>query len=153
MTKEDLRKESLKFLDDQITAAVSTVSPLGEPQVSTMYYYIDADFNFYFITAKGSKKLKNIESNQKVAIVVGFGPAPITVQAGGIAEINQDFKEELIDKIFKKINFHSLDQWPALKLQKDGLVIFKVKPKWLTFLNFDKEGHPNTYNHDYNQMV
>ncbi len=153
MTKEDLKREALKFLDNQVTAAVSTVSMDGEPQVSTVYYYADADLNFYFITAKGSKKLKNIEANKKVAIVVGFGPAPITIQAGGIAETNQDFKEEFIDKIFKKINFHTLDQLPFLNLEKEGLVIFKVKPTWLTFLNFDKEGHPDTYSQDFNKLI
>lgn|SRR3989344_254877 len=153
MKNEDLKKEAFKFLDEQITAAVATVSILGEPEVATMYFYADDNFNFYFICAKDSQKLKNIEINKNVAIVVGFGPAPITIQAGGITEISYDFKEEFVNKIFEKINFHNLDQWPVLQLEKEGLVILKVKPKWLVLLNFDKEGHPNTYSHDFHKLV
>lgn len=153
MKKEDFKKEALKFLNENVTAAVSTVSEEGEPEVATMYYYTDEDFNFYFITAKDSQKLKNIENNQKVALVVGFGPALIAIQAGGIAEISTDFKEELVNKVLEKINFYSLDQWPVLQLQKKGIVILKVKPKWLVLLNFDKEGHLNTYSHNFHKLI
>jgi len=153
MKKEDLKKETLKFLSENVTAAVSTVSFEGEPEVATMYYYTDDNFNFYFITSKNSQKLKNIETNQKVAIVVGFGPTPITVQAGGIAEVSTDFKEELVNKVLEKINFYSVDQLPFLQLQKNGLVLLKVKPKWLVLLNFDKEGHLSTYNHNFHKLI
>ena len=50
MEKEDLKKEALKFLNEQVTAALATVSVTGEPQVATIYYHVDNDFNFYFIT-------------------------------------------------------------------------------------------------------
>ena len=153
MQKEDFIKEALKFLDEHVTAAVATVSVLGEPEVATMYYYTDNDFNFYFITSTSSQKVKNLEANKNVAIVVGFGPAPIAVQAGGTAEISYDFREEFIDKVLEKINFHSIDQWPVLQLEKEGLVLLKVKPKWLVLLNFDKEGHPSTYSHNFHKLI
>ena len=153
MTNEDLKKEAFQFLDEHVTAAMATVNLLGEPEVATMYYYTDDDFNFYFISARNSQKLKNIEANKNVAIVVGFGPAPITIQVGGIVEIRYDFNDEFVNKIFEKINFHNLDQWPVLQLEKEGLIILKVKPKWLVLLNFDKEGHPNTYSHEFHKLV
>lgn len=153
MKKEDLNKEVRQFLGEQVIAAVATVSDEGEPRVSTMYYYTDDDFNFYFITAKDSQKLKNIEANNRVAIAVGFGPATITIQASGTALINYDFKGEFVDKVFKKIGFKNLDQWPVLQLEKGGLVLLKVKPQWLVLLNFDKEGHPNTYSHTFHQII
>lgn len=153
MEKEDYKKEALKFLGEHVTAAVATVSATGEPGVATMYYYTDDDFNFYFITAQNSQKLENIKTNNKVAVVVGFGPAPIVVQAGGIAEISCDFKEEFINKVFKKINFHGLDQWPVLQLAKEGLVLLKVKPTWLVLLNLDKRGHSDTYSNDFQKIL
>lgn len=153
MENEDLKKETFKFLGEHVTAAVATVSATGEPEIATMYYYTDDDFNFYFISAKNSQKLKNIEINKNVAIAVGFGPAPITVQAGGVAEISYDFNEEFVNKIFEKINFHNLDQWPVLQLEKEGLVLLKVKPKWLVLLNFDKKGHPTTYSHNFLKLL
>ncbi len=153
MEKEKLKEEVFKFLDEQVTAAVSTVSPEGEPQIAVMYYYTDKDLNFYFLTSRNSQKLKNLALNKNIAIVVGFGPATITIQAGGVAETDQDFKEEFVNKILEKINFHNLDQWPVLQLEKEGLVLLKVKPKWLVMLNFDKEGHPTTYSHEFNKLI
>lgn len=153
MTQGELKKEALQFLDGQITAVVATVSAKGEPQAATMYYYTDNDFNFYFMAARDSKKLENLEANRNVAIVVGFGPTPITIQAGGVVDINHEFKEEFIDKILKKISLNKLDHWPVLQLEKKGLVMLKVEPKWLTFLNFDKEGHPKTYSNQIHQLI
>src|SRR3989338_6430470 len=153
MDKTVLREEVKKFLDEHVTAAMATVSPEGEPQVATLYYDIDRDLNFYFITAQNSKKLKNIESNKNVAITVGFGPEPVTVQIGGIAEIGSELKDEVVERIFKKIDFHHLDQWPVLQLEKGGLVVLKVKPKWLVFLNLDQSGHPTTYSHHFHQLI
>jgi len=151
--RENYKKEALKFLSDNVTAAVATVSATCEPGVATMYYYTDDDFNFYFIAAQDSQKLKNIKINSKVAITVGFDPAPIAVQAGGIANISYDFKEEFVNKVLEKINFHGLDQWPVLQLAKEGLVLLKVKPTWLVLLNFDKVGHSETYSHDFHKLL
>ncbi len=152
MNKEELEKEIREFLSDQTTAAVATVSADSEPKVSTMYFCIDDELNFYFLTAKNSKKLKNVGENNNVAVAVGFGPATITVQAGGTMEVVSD-QDDLVDKIFGKIKFHSLDQWPVLHLEKEGIVLLKMTPKWLTLLNFDKEGHPNTYSHDFHKFI
>jgi len=153
MKKNVLNNEVRKFLEEHATAAVATVSSDGSPQVATMYYDIDKDLNFYFIAASNSGKLKNIKLNKYVAIAVGFGPEPVTVQAGGEAEISLEANDKLVEKILGKIKFQSLDQWPVLWLEKGGLVVLKVKPKWLTFLNFDKEGHPETYSHDFHRLL
>lgn len=152
MNNNDLKKETIDFLNSKVTAAVATVSPTGEPQVATMYFYSDDQFNFYFLTARGSHKINNIEVNNKVAIVVGFGPETICVQVAGTAEIGHEFKDEFIKKIMDKISFHKLDQWPVLLLEKEGLVLLKVKPESLVLMNFDKEGHPITYSHDFSKL-
>ncbi len=147
MTKEALQDEARKFLDEQVTAVLATVSIMDKPRAATMYFYTDNDFNFYFLTARDSHKLKNIEKNNNVAIVVGFGPQSTTVQAGGTAETNLDFNEEFIDKVFKKTEFHNPDQWPVLRLEKTGLVMIKVTPTWMTFLNFEKHVEPDMQDH------
>lgn len=127
---------------------MATTSPENKPHVATMYYCIDDDINFYFMAAKNSQKLKDIEVNKNIAITVGFGPALINVQAQGEAEVIYDYNEDFVNKILKKINFHSIDQIPVLRLEKDGIVFLKMKPTRLTFLNLDKEGHPDTYGHE-----
>ena len=153
MELNEIQKEARDFLLSNVTSAVATVSREGIPYVSTMYFCIDEDFNFYFLTSAHSRKLKDIEVNNNIAVVVGFGPKTITVQAGGTAEVVIDQDEMFMNNIFKKIKFSNLDQWPVLHLEKEGIVILKLNTTWMTLLNFDKEGHPKTFSHEIQKVI
>jgi general stress protein 26 len=153
MELNNIQQEAREFLTEHVTAAVATVSRDGTPYVSTMYFCIDENFNFYFLTSAHSQKLKDIEVNKNIAVVVGFGPQTITIQAGGVAEIVVDQDEMFMNNIFKKIKFKNLDQWPVLHLEKEGIVILKLNTEWMTLLNFDKEGHPKTFSHEIQKVI
>ncbi len=144
MELNDIQKEARDFLTEHVTSAVATVSREGTP---------DEDFNFYFLTSAHSRKLKDIEFNSNIAVVVGFGPQTITIQAGGNAEVVRDQDEMFMNNIFKKIKFKNLDQWPVLHLEKEGIVILKLNTAWMTLLNFDKEGHPKTFSHEIQKVI
>ena len=80
MNKEISKQGALKFLKEKQLAVVSTVSAEGKPESATVLYFIDDDFNFYFITRRNTRKFGNLQStNNNVAIVVGTELAPVTV--------------------------------------------------------------------------
>ena len=139
--KQETREGALKFLQDNRTMVVASVSSDGEPQASTVYYIVDDEFNFYFITFNGSKKCENLKANGKVSFVVGFGPRPLTVQGGGKAVLIDDKEAKVFLELVEKTHAINPYEWPVLELAKEGFCTFKIIPSWLVWLNFDSEEH------------
>lgn len=86
------RKE-IKFIQDQEVSRLATVSEKKWPQVTPILHVFDGK-NFYFATDFDTKKIKNIEKNNKIAIVFDVysrQPKGVTVQ--GFAEIIEKGKE------------------------------------------------------------
>ncbi|TSC73650.1 MAG: Pyridoxamine 5'-phosphate oxidase [Parcubacteria group bacterium Gr01-1014_44] len=135
------REDALKFLQDNRTMVVASVSDSGEPQASTVYYAVDDDFNFSFITSKGSRKCDNLTNNGRVAFVIGFGPRSITVQGGGRALLMDSKDSEVFMEILRRNHLSSSLEWPVLELAKEGFCTFKIVPSWLVWLNFDSKEH------------
>src|SRR3990167_9696266 len=91
--KQKRRELALKVLKKHNIAIVATASRRGEPQASTLFYAIDDDFTFNFITDNKSRKWKNLKENPHVALVIGTGPDVMTVQCGGHVEIVDYLKD------------------------------------------------------------
>ena len=145
MGQDELKKKVLEFLKGQNYCVLSTFSNEYGLTSSTMMYIIEDNFTFSLACINDTQKVNNIGKNNNVSIVVGFGPEPITVQAGGKAEIIQDVSEELFYKLMHKLPHTDLNKWPILKLAKHGFVTIKFQPEWMSFLNLDYTGHKDTY--------
>lgn len=148
-----VQKKALEYLRSQKWAVLSTVSKEREPQVAVMNFLVDDSFNFYFITTNKNKKIENIKLNNKVGIAVGFGPEPITIQAGGRAKIVEDVTPELFTTIFHFIPNQDISKWPIVKLAKSSFSTIVVEIDWMTWLNLDKKGHPETYSEDFIHVI
>src|SRR3989344_1188220 len=85
-TSHDDRENALKFLKENHTMVLATVSHDGMPHAATVYYMVDENFDLYFSTGEETKKFLNIKDNSNVALVVGTGPDIKTIQGGGKAE-------------------------------------------------------------------
>ena len=153
MPKEELQKHALAFLRQHITAVLATSSLSGESQSAVLYYDVDDDFNFYFISSKDSQKIKNLMVNKRVSIVIGFSKMVSTVQGAGEVEIIEDVDFNLFAKIIERIQLYEADQLPLSQVNKTGFVTIKVKPRWLTWLNLDKMTYPETYGKDFQQLL
>jgi nitroimidazol reductase NimA-like FMN-containing flavoprotein (pyridoxamine 5'-phosphate oxidase superfamily) len=131
ITKDDVKK----FLNEHYLMQLATTYE-DQPGVSVLLYTIDDDLNFYFGTHADSYKIKNLNSNAKVSLVVWeFGK--IQVQANGIAEIMESKEEQdkvldkLADAATKDVNF-----WPPLFRIKGGeYTVIKIKPNWMRVLD------------------
>ena len=150
MNKEISKQEVLKFLKEKELAVVSTVSAASKPESATVIYFIDDEFNFYFITRRNTRKFENLQLNKNVALVVGTELMPITVQIEGTAELITGEKgEALVTEIAKRPQIQSLYFGPFLELKGIDFAAFKVKINWLRWLSID----PETGKEDYSQII
>ncbi len=145
MVDDKLKEDVLNFLRENSTAVLATAYQ-NRPRVSTIYYFVDDEFNFYFATKRKTSKYINISINPEVAFVVGTGPEHISVQAHGIADIvvKEEERERLLDLLVGKQNLKGVKLWPIdeLKHLKDGYkVLFKVVPEELFYINIDSSKH------------
>src|SRR3989338_2566340 len=149
MEEED-KKFALEFLRGHSTAVLATASVTGEPQAAPMYFLVDDDFTFHFFTAKNSQKVKHIKQNKHVAIVVGFGPEITTVQVRGDAEFDDHIAPGLFWKLVEKIKLGDIFQWPLAVLAKGGgYTAFRLKPRVMSLLKFEKGKDPRIYYNDF----
>src|SRR3989344_7775908 len=153
LNKEELKQKSFEFLKSRNTAVLATVSVDGKPQAATIYYIIDDDFNFYFITGSETGKFKNLKAKEDVALVVGFGPEPTTVHVGGKASIlpeNERSKILLEYADLLRVN----EEIPILKLKDHGSVeVFKITPTFLAWLCLDKINFPEAYSESFHKII
>ncbi len=155
----DERADALKFLREHTTAVIAT-SFNDEPSASTVYSFVDDEFNFYFLTTRNTGKYMNLHLNPQVAIVVGTGPQHISVQAKGVAHLIADDTER--DRIWDKLSAireRSQDPsmlWPIEQLSnfKDrNKVAFMITPTVLMYMNLDDAEHSGTMGKEYMQII
>lgn len=126
------------FLQEHAGAVLSTVSPDGTPYASPIYFIVDKELNFFFLTKSDTKKAQNIEKNNHVALTVVHPSLPITVQATGTVEEVQE-PEILIKMAKTNANETGGFSWPPplSKLISEGyLLMYKVTPHWLRIGDF-----------------
>src|SRR3989344_6599451 len=80
-----------QFLKNNRLASLATISlEDGSPQASLIYYIIDKNFHIYLVTAKESRKIRNILKNNKVALVIGQELESLVLQIEGKARFVED---------------------------------------------------------------
>lgn len=154
----EARKRAFKFLKENKTAVLATASRDGGVQAATLFYSVDDDFTFNFITDNKSRKFLNLKENPHVAIVVGIGPEVTTIQCGGHVEIVDYLKElpraaKIIRKVYENSRLHGgPPSLPVLMNPGVELGVFIVKPEWMTMLNLEYNKDPGRYEHEYSKI-
>ena len=64
------KSEAYEFLKTIPLAVFGTVSNENTPHLTTLFYIVDKDLNFYFISRSQTAKIDNIKRGSKVSIVV-----------------------------------------------------------------------------------
>ncbi|MGV8080151.1 MAG: pyridoxamine 5'-phosphate oxidase family protein [Syntrophales bacterium] len=89
---DNLDKVISDYIAECPSCTIATAGSDGEPDASTVFFS-SSSLDIYFNTARDSKKIKNIEANPRVAIVMQKNPAPKTdkeisgIQYSGVAKI------------------------------------------------------------------
>jgi len=138
------REGIFAYLNDLAIGVLSTVSQDGYPHGAVLYFAVDHELNFYFITKAGSKKASFLATNHKASITTLDSELPRSVQAMGLVEEVQDAQtfEYMMERI-SEINKHkNSEHWPApiARYSKDmGVTLYKLKTIWLRYGDFSEK--------------
>lgn len=128
--------EELKSKEVRL-CVLSTSSKDGQPEAAVMGYAIKDDLTILLSTKKGTRKLKNISENNKVALVFGWDFGSLNIQYQGAARIIETGNE------YKDTENFFFSQNPAAaKFKSPDTVFIEVKPTWIR--TTDPRNHPPT---------
>ncbi len=141
MNPDNDHLKAWKFLTSNRLAAIATVNSENAPEASFVYYLTDDNFHLYIVTAKDSRKIKNISQNNKVALVVGQEMEPIVMQVEGTIKLveDEDKKHELSHRYLETANINTrTPNWPpVMKLAIDnGYVFGEITITYFKFSDF-----------------
>lgn len=122
MTKEDV----LKFIKFHRLAVVSTVDS-DRPQAAVVEFGELDDLTIIIDTLKTSRKYKNLQTNQNVAVVIGWDN-DVTVQIDGAAK-------ELSGEELEHAKQAYIAKNPRAKkwADKPQVAYFAIKPTWMRY--------------------
>lgn len=127
------------FLKQNSVAVISTVSGNNRPNSAAIYYTVDEEFNFYFITKRDTKKSQNLSSNPASSLVVFDASSQTTVQAEGQVSEEKDTNktQDLFREVLKLSSETSEAGLPPIsKLQAGHYVAYKFKPTSLKMASY-----------------
>lgn len=145
MENTELKKQALEFLNEpnRLTAVIGSCPKDGDTHVATVYYYVDHNFNFFFLTGVHTQKYRNLIDNPNAAIAIGFGPSYTTIQGRGEAfllEKNSEEEKQAIANIKHRLQNHNNETWPLFQLEAfetETIAVFKLVPETLQLLNLE----------------
>jgi len=145
---KEASREALEFLrmKNNNVGTIATVDENGQPFASPVYYAMADGFELFFLTSKGTHKVKNLEGNDKVAFSVGTGPDYIAVMIRGRAiPANTEEMNENLPLLSEIVEKNKGENWPVRKLDDlsgQNLVLYKLVPEKVTFLNINSLEEP-----------
>jgi uncharacterized pyridoxamine 5'-phosphate oxidase family protein len=146
--KKITKRDIYLFLKQNKSAVISTVNLENMPEGALIYYGVDKDFNFYFVTGDKTRKYANIKRNPKAALTISDEYMLTTIQIEGSVEEVHSVKKnsnsvklltEVLSPTIRETIAHIWDPIPPiLKMENGKIVIFKIKPYWLRYANFSE---------------
>jgi general stress protein 26 len=139
------RQDILNFLQNENVANIATVNENGKPDSSTIYYFVEKNFDILFLTKKETEKYKNIQNQNEVVLIVTNPQKKVVVKIRGSAiemkndpNIITDMTSSLAKKLNVKDNFDTV--WPILKRNSGKIVLVKIKPQEIRMSIYSEEG-------------
>ena len=143
---ENLRIKN--FLSSKRLGTLATISHDSHaPELALVYYVIDDSFRIFIVPSAGSRKIQNIEQDNKVAFLVGQEVEPIVVQIEGYASvvIEAEVKTMAFELLAEAANANSQSQTfpPLINLTKGkGVEVLQIIIKRLKYSDFSIDGSP-----------
>jgi general stress protein 26 len=130
------RAELLSFMREHPLGVQASVSAAGAPQAAVVGIIVSDDFEVFFDTDAGSRKVANLRGNPRAALVVG-GTKPgdeRTLQYEGVADEPQG--EEL-----QRLQAAYFEVFPAGRERQawPGITYIRARPTWIRYTDFDSD--------------
>jgi nitroimidazol reductase NimA-like FMN-containing flavoprotein (pyridoxamine 5'-phosphate oxidase superfamily) len=135
------REKTYDFLNHHTLGVLGTVSSAAEPWGSAIYYVVNKQLKFYFITHTETLKYRNIQYNHRASLTIVDDETQTTVQTvGDIAELD-DTSDEHSEAYAKLAMVHQPGEvrWtpPVSKMHAGKSVLLCLTPTSLRFADFD----------------
>lgn len=146
MDTDTQRKETFAFLNTHNLGVLSTISEeAGELWGAAIYYTVDEDFNFYFLTHTESKKFRNLDTHPQAAMTITDESKLTTVQASGkITKLSVEKGYDLIYHKLAQVHSNKTYRWtpPVNKIHNKGkTALLKFTPNFLQLAHFRPDNH------------
>ena len=127
------RSELYQFIAKQSLAVVGSLSPEGVPQSALVGIAVTEDLEIVFDTLNTSRKYRNLVSNTRASVVIGW-ENETTVQLEGEAFLPGG------DALMRYKNVY-FAKWPDGPSRQSwpGLVYFVIRPRWLRYSDFNQQ--------------
>lgn len=132
MTKSsEIKEKILNFIKKQVVGIVSTINSENNKPESAVVAFSETDnLELIFGTFNDTRKYKNLQSNNRVAFVIGWDD--ITVQYEGVVEELSGEQAE------KSRNIHLAKNPGSKKYAFDEKQrFFKITPTWIRYSDFN----------------
>lgn len=144
------QKKLLSYLRSQHLMSLSTQGK--HLWTCTVYFVVDDEFNFYFVSPPDSLHCRQIQKNPQVAFNIADSRQKVTekkvgVQARGQAKkLTKAEKTKQVLKMWNQANpgYESVINWENMQTGKIKSKIFQIKPSFIKFFSeplFGPEGH------------
>lgn len=144
--KEEIKKRILRFLKENSTGVIATVSAKNEPEAATINYTIDDDFNLYFIARQGARKFANLAVHPEVGLVIGTDPkVPAMAEIQGVAHVVPEPPKHIADYFAQGMTSDDPQWWPLFKSRAMDFKFFRVEITWLRWLDLASSGDFHTF--------
>ncbi|OGM13186.1 hypothetical protein A3D84_05365 [Candidatus Woesebacteria bacterium RIFCSPHIGHO2_02_FULL_42_20] len=138
---KDIKKEFSKYLKSQRLMTLATCA--DKPWVATVYFAVDNDLNFYFVSSPKSKHCKDIEKNSKVAVNVADSHTPnsakkVGIQAQGVAsQVKGWERTKVLLKMWHRAA-PGMEGVVNVKSMKEKIIssrVYKIQPTFIKYFN------------------
>jgi len=133
MTKEEMEE----FLSEGHIARIATVKKDGSPHITPVWFLWESG-ELIIVTYADSLKVKNLKTDNRVAVVIDISDPGKGVIIEGEAEISTDRIEEMMRKVSAKyVKPEELDDYLE-SLLKVSMLVIGVKPKKIITWDYSK---------------
>ena len=137
-------QELLQFLRSHDVAALASIKE-NKAYASTIYYFVEDDLRFYFLTRNGTLKFTNLRENGGVGLVITDQQTLQTVQVQGIAkEVDYSKEYQTTVKKFTDQLAKSGKEWEKIPINHitSGYYAFvQITPTWIRWTDFINWAH------------
>jgi uncharacterized pyridoxamine 5'-phosphate oxidase family protein len=121
---------ALRFASAQKLAVLSTVAAGNQPQSALMGIAVTPDFEVVFDTLNITRKYANLQTNSKVALVIGCTSGTSLQYEGVAEELNGEKLEAYLELYFGAFpDGRERRNW-------EGMTYFVVRPTWLRYCEY-----------------
>jgi general stress protein 26 len=123
-----------QFIRQHKLAVVSTINSSGKPESALVGIAVTPELEIVFDTVKSSRKYQNLLQNTHIAVVIGWDNET-TVQYEGEAMLLDD---DAASDQYREVYYAAWPDGRERAEKWEGLVHFKITPKWLRYSNFNE---------------